>query len=85
MRARMRSNNSSRAGSSDTCKSDRLQDVDARGCSESFYVPDSSTPGAGEVKQIGKHGASEINGVPVIPQTKEHVMYNVFGGIQVIY
>ena len=31
-------------------------------------------PVAGEVKQIGKHGASEINGVPVIPQTKEHVI-----------
>ncbi len=42
-------------------------------------------PVAGEVKQVGENRTGEINGGPVIPQAEKHVVYNVFGGIQVIY
>ena len=51
MRARMRSTNSSRAGSSDNVKSDRLQDVDARGCSNLFMFQIVQRPVAGEVNR----------------------------------
>ena len=42
-------------------------------------------PVTGEAKQVGEYGAGEINGGPVIPQTEEHVVYNVFRSIQIVY